>query len=64
MKQRRIKGERQRIQYSITMLYRNIMNSDRKRVARKLLAEQAKGKHKNTMISKVKQKAQEIGLKI
>ena len=46
------------------MLYRNIMNSDRKRVARKLLAEQAKGKHKNTMISKVKQKAQEIGLKI
>ena len=54
----------QRIQYSITMLYRNIMNSDHKRVARKILAEQAKSNHKNTMISKVKQIAQEIGLKI
>ena len=31
----------QRIQYSIMMLYHNIMNSDHKRVARKILAEQA-----------------------
>ena len=45
----------QRIQYSIMMLYHNIMNSDQKRVARKILTEQAKSKHKNTMISKVKQ---------
>ena len=54
----------QRIQYSTMMLYHNIMNSDHKRVTRKILAEQAKSDHKNTMISKVKQKAQEIGLKI
>ena len=53
----------QRIQYSM-MLYHNIMNSDHKRVARKILAEQAKNNHKNTMISKVKQIAQKIGLKI
>ena len=54
----------QRIQYSIMMLYHNIMNCDHKRVARKILAEQAKNNHKNTMISKVKQIAQEMGLKI
>ena len=40
------------------------MNSDHKRVARKILAEQAKRNNKNTMISKVQQIAQEIGLKI
>ena len=54
----------QRIQYSIMMLYHNIMNSDHKRVARKILAEQAKSNHKNTMISKAQQIAQEIGQKI
>ena len=54
----------QRIQYSIMMLYHNIMISDHKRVARKIIAEQAKSDHKNTMISKVKQIAQEIGLKL
>ena len=53
----------QRIQYSIMMLYHNIMNSDHKRVARKILAEQAKSNHKNTMISKMQEIAQEIGLK-
>ena len=31
------------------------MNSDHKRVARKIIAKQAKSNHKNTMISKVKQ---------
>ena len=36
------------------------MNSDHKRVARKILAEQAKSNHKNTMISKVQQIAQQI----
>ena len=45
----------QRIQYSIMILYHNVMNSDHKKVARKILAEQAKSNHKNTMISKVKQ---------
>ena len=40
------------------------MNSDHKRVARKIIAEQAKSNHKNTMISKVKQIAKEVGLKI
>ena len=54
----------QRIQYSTMMLCHNIMNSDCKRVARNILAEQAKSNHKNTMISKVKQIAQEIGWKI
>ena len=54
----------QRIQYSIMMLYHNIMNSDHKRIARKILPEQTKNKHKNTMISKEKQIEQEIGLKI
>ena len=44
----------QRIQYKTMMLYYN-MKSDLKRVARKILAEQAKSNHKNTMISKVKQ---------
>ena len=48
----------QRVQYSIMMLYRDIMNRDHKRVARKILAEQAKSNHKNTVISKVKQIAQ------
>ena len=37
------------------MLYHNIMNSDHKRLARKILPEQAKNNHKNTMVSKVKQ---------
>ena len=54
----------QRIQYSTTMLYHNIMNSDHKRIARKILAEQTKSNDKNTMISKVKQTAQEVGGKI
>ena len=40
------------------------MNNDHKRVARKILAEQAKSNHKNIMISKVKQILQEIGLEI
>ena len=52
----------QRIQYSI-MLYHNIMNSCHKSVVRKILAEQAKSNHKNTMISKMQEIAQEIGLK-
>ena len=43
----------QRIQYSIMMLYHNIMNSYYERVARKILAEKAKSNHKNTMISEV-----------
>ena len=54
----------QRIQYSVMMLYHNIMNSDHQRVVRKIIAEQAKSNHNNTMISKVKQIAEEIGLKI
>ena len=54
----------QRIKYSTMMLYYNIMNSDHKRVARKMLAEQTKSNHKNTMISKAQQIAQEIGVKI
>ena len=54
----------QRIQYSTMMLYHNIMNSDHKRVARKILAEQTKSNHKNTMISKVKHIPQEIATKI
>ena len=54
----------QKIRYSKMMLCHNIMNSNHKRVARKILAEQAKSKHKNTMISKVQQIAQEIRLKI
>ena len=54
----------QRIQYSIMMLYHNIMNSSHKRVVRKIIPEQAKSNRKSTMISKVKQIEQEIGLKI
>ena len=46
------------------MLYHNIKNSDHKRVAGKILAEQEKSNHKNTMISKVQQIAQEIGMEI
>ena len=46
------------------MLYHNTMNSDYKRVARKILAQQAKSDHKDITISKVQQIAQEIGLKI
>ena len=45
----------QRVKYSILMLYHNIMNSDHRRVSRKILAEQAKNDHKNTMFSKVQQ---------
>ena len=54
----------QRIQYSITMLCHNIMNSGHKIVARKILAEQTKSNDKNTMSSKVQQITQEIGVKI
>ena len=53
----------QRIQYTTKMLYHNIMNSDHKRVARKILAEQTKSNYKNPMILKVQQIAQEIGVK-
>ena len=42
------------------MLYHNIMNSDHKRIARKILVEQNKYK----MISKVQQVAQKIGVKL
>ena len=38
----------QRIQHSRMMLYHNIRNSDHKKVARKILAEVTKIKHKNT----------------
>ena len=54
----------QRMQYSTMMLYNNIMSSDHKRVARKILAEQTKSNHKNTMISKVQQIAQKIEVEI
>ena len=57
-------ASRQRTQYSTMMLYHNTMNSDHKRVARKILAKQTKSNQKNTMISKVKQIAQEMGVKI
>ena len=40
------------------------MNSDYKRVARKILAEQTKSNRKNTKISKIQQIPQEIGVKI
>ena len=40
------------------------MNSDYKRVARKILAEQTKSNKMNTMISKVQQIAQDTGVKI
>ena len=46
------------------MLYHNIMNSDHKRVARKLLTKQTKSNHKNTIISKVQQIEQEIAVKL
>ena len=46
------------------ILYHNIMNSDHKRATRKILAKQTKSNQKNTMISKVQQIAQEIGVKI
>ena len=36
----------QGIQYSARMLYHNIMNSDHKRVAKKILAEKTKSNHK------------------
>ena len=39
------------------------MNSDYKRVARKILAEQTKSNRKNTKISKIQQIPQEIGVK-
>ena len=54
----------QRIQSSTMILYHNIMNSDHKKIARKILAEQTKTKHKNTLISKVQQITQEIGVKL
>ena len=40
------------------------MNSDHKRIARKILVERTKNNNKNTMISKVQQIAQEIGVKL
>ena len=40
------------------------MNSNHNRTARKIFAEQTKSNHKNTMISKVQQIAQEIGVKL
>ena len=43
----------QRMQYS-TMLYHDIMNSNHKRVAKKILAEQPKSDNTNTIISNKK----------
>ena len=40
------------------------MNSDHKRIARKILVEQTKSNNKNTMISKVQHIAQEIGVNL
>ena len=54
----------QRIQYSAMMLFHNIMNSDHEKIARKILVEQTKNNHNNTMISKVQQIAQEIRVKL
>ena len=54
----------QRIQYSTMMLYHNITNSGQKRIARKILVAQTKSNNKNTMISKVQQMVQEIGVKL
>ena len=54
----------QRVQHSTMMLYHNIMNSEHKRIARKILVEQTKSNNKNTMISRVQQIAQEIGAKL
>ena len=54
----------QRIQYSTMMLYHNIMNSGHKRITRKILAEETISNYKNTMISKVQQIAQGIGVKL
>ena len=45
------------------MLYHN-MNSDHKKIARKILVEQTKSNSKNTMISKAQQIAKEIGVKL
>ena len=47
----------QRIQHSTMMFYLKIMNSDRKRVARKIWAEHTINNYKNIMISKVQQTA-------
>ena len=55
---------KQRIQYSTMMLFHNVMTSDHKRIARKVLVEQTKSNNKNTIISKVQQIAQEIGVKL
>ena len=52
------------IHYNTMMLYHNIMNSDHKRIARKILVEQTKSNNKNTMISKVQHIAQEIGVNL
>ena len=52
------------MQYSTMMLYHNIMNSDHKRVAKKILAVKTKSNHKKTMISKMQLIAQEIGEKM
>ena len=54
----------QRIQYSTMMLYHNIMNGDRKRITRRILVEQTKSNHKNTMISKVQQITQDFRVKL
>ena len=54
----------QRMQYGTMMLYHNIMNSDHKRTARKILAKQTKSNNKNTMISQVQQIAEEIEVKL
>ena len=54
----------ERIQYNTMMLYRNIMTSDHKNVARKILVEQKKSKQKKTTILKVHQTARKIGVKI
>ena len=54
--------DNQSIQYSTMMRYQNIINSDHKRVARKILAEQTKSNSQNTMVSKVQQITQKIGV--
>ena len=46
------------------MLYHNIMSTDYKSVATKILAEQTKSNHKDTMILKVQQITRETVVKI
>ena len=55
---------RERIEYSTMMIFHSIMNSDNKRISKKVIEQQQKEKLKNTMHKRVKDITKELEINI